>query len=251
MTGKRKATSEAVADVKPDVKQQPRSGEKKKVKQQAGGTSRADAITLEDDDDRGTATSNEVLLGHLVTSCVGIHHYSGNGLRYNREPLRLKREPNNPYDRNAIAVHELTHMQKVGHVPRVDAIALARVADGLNTLMVGEVERGAGQTYKFPMRISFFGPEGTEPAISRILQMAGLALTEPKRRGRAPPKSGGRSAAPPGRGVSGAVGGASSSQRPAASSAVNEEGDDEIEFTGEKTWEERDAELRAQAVVLD
>ena len=70
-------------------------------------------------------------------------------------------------------------MQKVGHVTRVEH-AFARVADGLNTLMVGEVER-QNVTYK-PHAHQLLGRGMV--FISRILQMAGLALAEPKRRAR-------------------------------------------------------------------
>ena len=84
--------------------------------------------------------------------------------------------------------------------------------------------------YKFPLRISFFGRRAHRAHVDQWLQShGGPALIAPKPRARA---------ASAGRPVSG--GGAS-----AAGS------DDEVVCTGEKTWEQRDAELRAQAVVLE
>ena len=56
-----------------------------------------------------------VLLGHVISRCVGIQHYHGNGMRYNKEPLQLKRQPNNRYDPNAIGVYTVNGKQ-VGHV---------------------------------------------------------------------------------------------------------------------------------------
>ena len=48
-----------------------------------------------------------------------MQYHRGNGQRYNKEPLHLRREPNNAYDRNAIAVHTVPGGPyggaKVGH----------------------------------------------------------------------------------------------------------------------------------------
>jgi len=44
------------------------------------------------------------------------------------EPLRLVREPDNPYDRNAIRVRRVNG-DEVGFVPKTDAVELARKMD--------------------------------------------------------------------------------------------------------------------------
>lgn len=44
------------------------------------------------------------------------------------DELVLVREPSNPHDRNAVAVHA-TDGTKLGYVPRVDAGAIAKVLD--------------------------------------------------------------------------------------------------------------------------
>ena len=57
--------------------------------------------------DSAAHAEGDVLLGHFVSRCVGIQHYRNNGVRYNKEPLHLRRDPNNPYDKNAISVRTL------------------------------------------------------------------------------------------------------------------------------------------------
>ena len=54
---------------------------------------------------------------------------------------------------------------------RVDALAVARVADdkSMRIKLVAQVESGAGQTYKFPLRVSFFGPAGARAAVAAHL----------------------------------------------------------------------------------
>ena len=87
------------------------------------------------------AGAEDVLLGHFVSKCVGIQHYRQNGERYTKEPLHLRRDPTNVYDRNAIAVRTLTG-RSVGQVQRVDALAVARVADdkALRIKLVAQVD---------------------------------------------------------------------------------------------------------------
>jgi len=152
---KRKAAALTDNEAKPqDVKSKPESKAKSKAKAKEAVV----VDLLADDEDE------EVLLGHVISRCVGIQHYSNNGYRRNKEPLHLRREPTNRYDPNAIAVYTvpggLGGGQKVGHVEAKtgDVAALTRVADGLRHIkLVGQVESGAGQMYKFPMRVSFFG----------------------------------------------------------------------------------------------
>lgn len=66
------------------------------------------------------------------TSIVGCHHYRGADERLRSlrpgTPLRLRAEPLNPYDKNAIEVlHSGTKLQKLGYVPRRDAGPIARL----------------------------------------------------------------------------------------------------------------------------
>ena len=207
------------------------------------------------------ADAGEVLLGHIISRCVGIQHYRGNGMRYSKEPFRLRREPHNPYDKNAVAVLSLPALQKVGHVQRIDALAIARVADdrSMQVKMVGQVESGAAQIYKFPLRISFFGMPEHAVRVTQLLRAGGVYLEQPKERksksgnvaranaasASASTSSGSGSAAS--KSKSGPGAGKSAAPAPAADTGS----DDEVEFSHEKTWVERNAELLKQAVVLE
>ena len=67
---------------------------------------------------------------HPTASHIHPNADRGNGVRYNKEPLLLRRQPDNPYDRNAIGVFT-TAWRQVGHVVARtgDVAVLARVAD--------------------------------------------------------------------------------------------------------------------------
>ena len=195
---------------------------------------------------------NEVLLGHVISRCVGIQHYFGNGCRYNKEPLHLRREPNNRYDPNAIAVYTVPGGpgggRKVGHVEAKtgDVAAITRVADGLHGVkIVGQVQSGAGQVYKFPLRVSFFGPASSRERIRQLLGYQ-LLLHEPKQRKTSGRAKSGHAQVPSKRSKSS---GAGSSVEP--HEEEGQDADDDVEVTGEVSWEQRDTELRKHAIELD
>ena len=271
---KREKPSSAPNSSAPKVKQEKPSSAPKssapKVKQAKPGKAKASAAPA-----CGGGGGGDVLLGHFISKCVGIQHYRGNGVRYNKEPLQLRRDPNNPYDCNAVAVHTVAG-KMVGHMQRVDALAVARVADDsrMRIRMVAQVETRAGQTYSFPLRVSFFGPSSVAGAVATHLaytapsanhfgrqQMGGgIVLIEPKPRG----GRGGSRGGGGGRGGarSGGAARSSSSSSASASSAAAapaapapaaepEPEEDEVEFAGERTWEERNAELLKHAIVLE
>jgi hypothetical protein len=232
------------------------------------------------------------------------------------------------YDPNAVAVLHLTSLRKVGHVQRIDALAIARVADDrqMAIKMVAQVlppppsrrphsahqhrrrwprarhlpklsrwrwprpssadspalftrarpeftwqvESGAAQMYKFPLRISFFGRTSDAPRVAAHLAAGGVALTQPKPRvgrgrGRgahavsAASARGGGERSTGGRGGRGSAGVASRQHADAAvheaAATADRDGsdDDEVEVTQEKNRAEwyKDKELLAQAIVLD
>jgi len=190
----------------------------------------------------------DVLLGHVISRCVGIQHYHNNGQRYSKEPLRLRREPNNRYDRNAVGTYTIPGGAQVGHVQRIDALSVAIVADSLPIKMVGTIESGATQVYKFPLRISFFGPARLQPQVAALLYRGGSRLVPAPlpplplkaRAPNAPAQSSGT--ARPALGLSAAGG--------SVPATAKGDDDDELVFGETVTWAQRDAALRAQAVVL-
>jgi SWI/SNF-related matrix-associated actin-dependent regulator of chromatin subfamily A3 len=61
--------------------------------------------------------------GLLHTKIVGVRFYSG--FANSGEHVMVKREPTNPYDRNAIRVNNVMGMQ-IGHIPKTMAAKLAK-----------------------------------------------------------------------------------------------------------------------------
>lgn len=69
----------------------------------------------------------------MTTYIAGPRHHDGAlqiiaRLRGGDE-LALEREPDNPHDRNAVAVRDLRTLRKLGYVPRADAPAVAKAMD--------------------------------------------------------------------------------------------------------------------------
>ena len=217
------------------------------------------------------SADDDVLLGHFVSRMVGMQYHGGNGVRYNKELLHLRRDPHNRFDPNAIALRTIPGGAMVGHMQRLDALAVARVADdaSMKVTLIAQIESNPHAAYKIPLRVSFFGRAADASRVAAHLaycemsrningraQMGGgITLIEPKRRG--PGSRGGRGG---GRGRGRRRGGgaaASSSAAPplehevAAAAAAAADDDDEVEFSHERTWEEKDAELRKHAIVLD
>lgn len=84
----------------------------------------AQVINVDSDDDHDEET--EVCFGFMRGNVVGIRYYRGRV--NNNEMVSLRREPQNPYDRNAVRVDNVYGVQ-VGHIKRELARALADVVD--------------------------------------------------------------------------------------------------------------------------
>ena len=220
------------------------------------------------------SADEDVLLGHFVSRMVGMQYHGGNGVRYNKELLHLRRDPHNRFDPNAIALRTIPGGAMVGHMQRLDALAVARVADdaSMKVTLIAQIESNPHAAYKIPLRVSFFGRAADASRVAAHLaycemsrningraQMGGgITLIEPKRRG--PGSRGGRGGGRGrGRGRGGGASSSSSAAPPlehevaaaAAAAAAADDDDDEVEFSHERTWEEKDAELREHAIVLD
>eukprot|EP00927_Polykrikos_kofoidii_P040089 TRINITY_DN34327_c0_g2_i1.p1 TRINITY_DN34327_c0_g2~~TRINITY_DN34327_c0_g2_i1.p1 ORF type:complete len:1077 (+),score=209.48 TRINITY_DN34327_c0_g2_i1:61-3291(+) len=98
----------------------------------------------------------------LGSKIVGVQHYGG--VVCDRENVVLRRQPENPYDRNAIQVLNIRNEQ-IGHLPREFAAALAPMMDaaqvnaddGEELRFEGHVPKGAQNVFSKPLRISIFG----------------------------------------------------------------------------------------------
>ncbi|CAI5992131.1 unnamed protein product [Closterium sp. NIES-64] len=95
----------------------------------------------------------------------------------NVQMVRLIREPNNAYDRNAIRVDNIRG-QKVGHVEAKMACHLAPLVDAGLVAIEGLVTRGTKNIYQMPCHVCLFcSPESAPEAASRLLS-ARVALVE-------------------------------------------------------------------------
>ncbi|KAG6378256.1 putative DNA repair protein rad5 [Boletus reticuloceps] len=116
----------------------------------------------------------------LKTSIVGVQYYKG--LVGPGEQVRLVREPNNRYDRNAIQVQNIGGAQ-VGHIPRNVASQLAPLLDrGLVTV---EGDMHEGNRKALSMSLNIYGPSDKRDMLEPMLIWA-----TPRQTG-FPPRAGG------------------------------------------------------------
>eukprot|EP00929_Paragymnodinium_shiwhaense_P049077 TRINITY_DN24769_c1_g3_i1.p1 TRINITY_DN24769_c1_g3~~TRINITY_DN24769_c1_g3_i1.p1 ORF type:complete len:1067 (-),score=226.70 TRINITY_DN24769_c1_g3_i1:152-3352(-) len=111
----------------------------------------------------------------MSSKIVGVQHY--NGVVSDRESVLLRRQPNNPYDRNAIQVLNM-RSEQIGHIPREMAAVLSPVMDSMRQAAGGEelrieghIPRGAGNVYSCPLRLQVFGHDPRGSLAPRMSQL--------------------------------------------------------------------------------
>ncbi|HKM53854.1 MAG TPA: HIRAN domain-containing protein [Isosphaeraceae bacterium] len=80
--------------------------------------------------------SGAVYVGEIPSGVAGWHFHRASALP--GECVRLVREPGNPHDANAIAVHN-THGQRIGFLPRQQSVILAPHVDSLAISLAGRL----------------------------------------------------------------------------------------------------------------
>jgi SWI/SNF-related matrix-associated actin-dependent regulator of chromatin subfamily A3 len=131
------------------------------------GSSQAQPIEIDDTDEPddgsqevedGTGHSSQEysysLYGILPTKIVGCQYY--NGMATVGEFVITRREPRNPYDRNAIQVLNVRNEQ-IGHIPRVMAAKLAKYMDNRSLLLEPMITGSKG--YDCPIEIRLYGTD--------------------------------------------------------------------------------------------
>ncbi|XP_051482287.1 helicase-like transcription factor isoform X2 [Apus apus] len=121
-------------------------------------------------------TDSAVLYGTLRGSVVGLRYYTG--IVNNNEMVALQREPNNPYDKNAVKVNNVNGDQ-VGHIKKELAAALAGIMDSKLALIEGVVPYGAKNAFTMPVQMSFWGREENKEAVLVQLKRHGFKLAPP------------------------------------------------------------------------
>lgn len=126
-------------------------------------------IAQEDLLEEDAVEDSNILIGSGEYLIVGIRYY--NGVAHPGEYVELVREPNNPYDRNAIRVDNMSG-DKVGHIKATMASTLAPILDNSGRLQVrvdGTIPR-AGNAYTLPIFLEFFctAPNITQEQVKPI-----------------------------------------------------------------------------------
>uniref|UniRef100_A0A8B9Q5Y1 Helicase like transcription factor n=1 Tax=Apteryx owenii TaxID=8824 RepID=A0A8B9Q5Y1_APTOW len=121
-------------------------------------------------------TDSAILYGTLRGSIVGLRYYTG--VVNNNEMVALQREPNNPYDKNAVKVNNVNGDQ-VGHIKKELAAALAGIMDNKLAVVEGVVPYGAKNVFTMPVQMSFWGREENKEAVLDQLKMHGFKLAPP------------------------------------------------------------------------
>lgn len=104
----------------------------------------------QNDDD---PVSSYELYGTLDTKIVGVRYY--NGVVNPGEKVLCRREPSNPFDRNAVRVDNVMRTQ-IGHLPAVLVKKLAPYLDR-NDIILDGVLTGPKDVYDCPVRLVFYG----------------------------------------------------------------------------------------------
>ncbi|XP_062069315.1 helicase-like transcription factor isoform X4 [Lepus europaeus] len=116
---------------------------------------------------------DSVLFGTLRGHVVGLRYYTG--VVNNNEMVALQREPNNPYDKNAIKVNNVNGNQ-VGYLKKELAAALAYIMDNKLAQIEGVVPFGANNAFTMPLQMTFWGKEENRKAVLDQLKKHGFKL---------------------------------------------------------------------------
>ncbi|XP_062988155.1 helicase-like transcription factor isoform X2 [Elgaria multicarinata webbii] len=117
-----------------------------------------------------------VLFGSLRGNVVGLRYYTG--VVNNNEMVALQREPNNPYDKNAVKVNNVNGDQ-VGHIKKELAASLAHIMDNKLAVVEGVVPYGANNAFTMPVQLSFWGREENKQLVLNQLKKHGFKLGPP------------------------------------------------------------------------
>lgn len=114
-----------------------------------------------------------VLFGHLQGTVVGLRYYTG--VVNQGEMVGLVRQPQNPYDRNAVMVANI-YGNQVGHIKRELAAAMAYVMDNNLAKVEGVVHSGTKNSFTMPVMLSFWGKEENKNAVIESMARRGYKL---------------------------------------------------------------------------
>uniref|UniRef100_A0A7N6ABC0 Helicase-like transcription factor n=1 Tax=Anabas testudineus TaxID=64144 RepID=A0A7N6ABC0_ANATE len=114
-----------------------------------------------------------VLFGHLQGTVVGLRYYTG--VVNSGEMVGLVRQPQNPYDRNAVMVANI-YGNQVGHIKKELAAAMAYVMDNKLAKVEGVVHSGTKNKFTMPVMLSFWGKEEKKNTVIEMMARRGYKL---------------------------------------------------------------------------
>uniref|UniRef100_A0A3Q3WKV6 Uncharacterized protein n=1 Tax=Mola mola TaxID=94237 RepID=A0A3Q3WKV6_MOLML len=121
----------------------------------------------------GPDADGSVLFGHLRGTVVGLKYYTG--VVNQGEMVGLVRQPQNPYDRNAVMVANI-YGNQVGHIKRELAAAMAHVMDNNLAKVEGVVHSRTTNSFTMPVMLSFWGKEENKSAVTEFMARRGYKL---------------------------------------------------------------------------
>ncbi|KAJ7976573.1 DNA/RNA helicase protein [Quillaja saponaria] len=121
------------------------------------------------------SSSETYMVGFVIANVVGVQYYRGK--ISGREMVGLVREPQNPYDENAIKVLN-TRTVQVGHIERSVAAVLSPMIDSELIAIEGIVPntRAAGNRFKIPCQIHIFARLEAFLTVKTAIAEGGLQL---------------------------------------------------------------------------
>ncbi|XP_071354001.1 helicase-like transcription factor [Trachinotus anak] len=114
-----------------------------------------------------------VMFGQMQGTVVGLRYYTG--VVNQGEMVGLVRQPQNPYDRNAVMVANI-YGNQVGHIKRELAAAMAHVMDNDLAKVEGVVYSGTKNKFTMPVMLSFWGREENKNAVIESMARRGYKL---------------------------------------------------------------------------
>uniref|UniRef100_A0A3B1ITK0 Helicase like transcription factor n=1 Tax=Astyanax mexicanus TaxID=7994 RepID=A0A3B1ITK0_ASTMX len=146
-----------------------------------GGVSHADLQEEEPSQSSSTSESTHDQDAEEENRCFGTFQGTIVGLRYytgtvNRgEMVALVRQPQNPYDRNAVMVANVYGSQ-VGHIKKELAAALAFIMDRNLARVEGVVPYGKTNSFTMTVTLTFWGREENQEAVHSQMKNHGYKL---------------------------------------------------------------------------
>ncbi|XP_037402325.1 helicase-like transcription factor isoform X1 [Pygocentrus nattereri] len=123
--------------------------------------------------DQDQDQEENLLIGSIQGTIVGLRYYTG---VVNRgEMVSLVREPQNPYDRNAVKVTNVYGVQ-VGHIKKELAAAMAHIMDRKLAKVEGVVPFGQNYKFSMPVELTFWGKEENREAVHSQMKRHGYKL---------------------------------------------------------------------------